>query len=126
MFFIKSLLGLLAIYPSARNVRATVQRSPSNITLSGFITTEQLYTYLAVPFEVPPEVTSMYVLQSYSYKGAGNSLELGIWDTRGPGPIDSATGKQGLRGWSGPVRSNFTLSPGGATPSYVSSLILTI
>lgn len=60
-------------------------RAPIKKTLAGHIDPDQAMTFVYVPFDVPPGVTSIYVLQSYSEKGAGNSLDLGIFDERGAG-----------------------------------------
>ena len=63
-------------------------------------------------------MTSIYVLQNYSYKNAGNALDLGVFDPHGTSAINSLTGFSGSRGWSGGFRSNFTISASDATPGY--------
>ncbi|KIW22606.1 uncharacterized protein PV07_10887 [Cladophialophora immunda] len=93
-------------------------REPTNFTLTGHITPDQIFSFVYVPFNVSAEVTSMYVLQNYSFKGAGNSLDLGVFDPHGVAPINSETGFSGSRGWSGGFRNKFTISASDATPGY--------
>lgn len=101
------------------NVVAQSSHPPTNLTLTGHITPDQIFSFVYAPFEVSPEVTSIFVLQNYSFQGAGNSLDLGVFDPRGVGAIDSESGFTGSRGWSGGFRNNFTISASGATPGYV-------
>lgn len=93
-------------------------RAPIKKTLTGHIDPDQVMTFVYVPFDVPPGVTSIYVLQSYSEKGAGNSLDLGIFDERGYAMMDARNGTNGSRGWFGGFRNNFTITPSWATPGY--------
>ncbi|OAG40039.1 hypothetical protein AYO21_05720 [Fonsecaea monophora] len=96
-------------------------REPTNFTLTGHITPNQIFSFVYVPFNVSADVTSISVLQNYSFKGAGNSLDLGVFDPHGVAPIDSETGFSGSRGWSGGFRNNFTISAIDATPGYLPS-----
>jgi hypothetical protein len=93
------------------------QRSTKQI-LTGHINPEQVFSFVYIPFEVKTGTTSIYVLQSYSDNGNGNSLDLGVFDQRGHHIMDGQNGTSGYRGWSGGFRSNFTISPAGATPGY--------
>lgn len=108
--------SLLAVIPMLGAVSAT--RAPIKKTLTGHIDPSQVFSFVYVPFEVEPETTSIYVLQSYSSKGAGNSLDLGIFDQRGYSLMDAQNGTTGSRGWSGGFRNNFTITPSWATPGY--------
>jgi hypothetical protein len=91
----------------------------TELHLSGSIAEDQIYSFVYVPFEVPQDVISLYVLQNYSFRGAGNALDLGIFDPKGLDAINAKTGFTGSRGWSGGSRSNFTISAADATPGYV-------
>ncbi|KIX92844.1 uncharacterized protein Z520_11508 [Fonsecaea multimorphosa CBS 102226] len=93
-------------------------RAPTNLTLTGHIPPDQLFSFVYVPFNVSAEVTSISVVQNYSFKGAGNALDLGVFDPHGIAPINSETGFSGSRGWSGGSRNNFTISGSDATPGY--------
>ncbi len=66
--------------------------------------------YQYVSFEVPPKTTSLKV--EYSYDKNENTIDIGIFDTRG-------IGKEGFRGWSGGKRSEFMISQSQATPGYL-------
>lgn len=106
-----ALLGSSAVLSAAA-------RPPIKKTLTGHIDPSQVMTFVYAPFDVPPGVTSIYVLQSYSEKGAGNALDLGIFDQRGYRMMDAQNGTSGSRGWSGGFRNNFTITPSWATPGY--------
>lgn len=93
-------------------------RDPITTRLTGHIDPEQVFTFVYVPFEVPPGTTSIYVIQNYTDKGAGNALDLGVFDERGYELAGAVNGTTGWRGWSGGFRSNFTIGSGGATPGY--------
>lgn len=93
--------------------------STTNLTLTGHITPEEVFSFVYVPFEVDQDVTSIFVNQTYSFQGAGNSLDLGVFDSRGIGAINVEGGRTGSRGWSGGFRFNFTISAEDATPGYV-------
>ncbi|KIX08766.1 uncharacterized protein Z518_03423 [Rhinocladiella mackenziei CBS 650.93] len=99
-------------------VAQSTEHQATNLTLTGHIEPSEIFTFVYVPFEVSSDVTSIYVYQNYSFKGAGNSLDLGIYDPRGFSPINSQEGYSGSRGWSGGFRSNFTISASDATPGY--------
>lgn len=120
MHFLPAATALLSLTTCTAYAQSTPPRPPTNLTLSGHITPDQIFSFVYVPFNVSADVTSIYVLQNYSFKGAGNALDLGIFDPRGIGAIDSETGFTGSRGWSGGFRNNFTLSAADATPGYVS------
>lgn len=89
--------------------------APFNLNLKGHISPDQVYSFIYVPFDVPIGATSIHVLQTYTEKGAGNSVDLGVFDPRGY----SIEGQTGFRGWSGGFRNNFTISPDSATPGYI-------
>jgi hypothetical protein len=83
--------------------------------------------YIYLPFTVPPRTARIDV--SYSYndpptgyfgQGAGNTVDIGIFDPRGLGFLQD----NGFRGWSGSGRSQFFLSPSEASPGYISGPIL--
>lgn len=93
-------------------------RAPIKKSLTGHIDPSQVYSFVYVPFDVEPGTTSIYVLQNYSAKGAGNSLDLGIFDQRGYQLAGAMNDTFGSRGWSGGFRNNFTITPAGATPGY--------
>ncbi|KIW92433.1 uncharacterized protein Z519_07417 [Cladophialophora bantiana CBS 173.52] len=108
-----------ALFAWTRHANAqSALREPTNFTLTGHITPDQIFSFVYVPFNVSAEVTSIYVLQNYSFKGAGNSLDLGVFDPHGIAAINSETGYSGSRGWSGGFRNNFTISASDATPGY--------
>ncbi len=93
-------------------------RQPKSLTLTGHITPDQIFSFVYAPFDVSSDVTSIYIIQNYSFEGAGNALDLGIFDPHGIDPINSETGFSGSRGWSGGFRNNFTISSWDATPGY--------
>ena len=111
----------LALLPFT-NCHAFSSLPPSSISttisLSGHIDPSEIFSFVYAPFNVTSDVTSITVYQNYSYKGAGNALDLGIFDPNGISPINSETGFSGSRGWSGGSRSNFTISAADATPGY--------
>lgn len=94
------------------------------LALSGHIDPAQVFSFVYVPFQVPAGVTNITVVQNYSSKGQGNALDLGVFDPRGTGSIDSLTGFTGSRGWSGGFRNNFSISAAGATPGYNAGPVL--
>jgi hypothetical protein len=91
---------------------------PIKKTLTGHIDPSQVMTFVYVPFDVEEGTMSIHVLQNYSQKGAGNALDLGVFDQRGYHIADGQNGTSGFRGWSGSLRNNFTITPGLATPGY--------
>lgn len=90
-----SLLGLAS---------ASSTHQPIRLNLTGHIDPSQVMSFVYAPFQVPAGVTSLYVLQSYSKKGAGNALDLGCFDQRGVQLADAMNGTTGWRGWSGGFR----------------------
>lgn len=90
-----SLLGLAS---------ASSTPQPVRLNLTGHIDPSQVMSFVYAPFHVPEGVTSLYVLQSYSKKGAGNALDLGCFDQRGVQLADAMNGTTGWRGWSGGFR----------------------
>jgi hypothetical protein len=96
----------------------TTSKPPITLHSNGSITPDQIFSFVYAPFNVTSDVTSIYVLQNYSYKNAGNALDLGIFDAHGISAINSETGFSGSRGWSGGFRNNFTISAWDATPGY--------
>jgi hypothetical protein len=116
----KSSLALYALASALTpsTLAQSTSRPPTNLTLTGHITPDQIFSFVYAPFNVTSDVTSIYVLQNYSFKGAGNALDLGVFDPRGLAPINSETGFSGSRGWSGGFRNNFTISAYDATPGY--------
>lgn len=77
---------------------------PMSLNLTGHIDPSQVMTFVYAPFQVPEGVNSIYVLQNYSMKGQGNSLDLGCFDQRGTQLADPVNGTTGWRGWSGGFR----------------------
>lgn len=91
-----SLLGLASAGHSTR--------APIQLNLTGHIDPSEVMSFVYAPFTVPEGVTSLYVLQNYSLKGQGNSLDLGCFDQRGVQLADAMNGTTGWRGWSGGFR----------------------
>ncbi|KAJ9615021.1 hypothetical protein H2200_001095 [Cladophialophora chaetospira] len=89
-------------------VVGSAARSPTNLTLTGHITPDQIFSFVNTP----------------SKALALNSLDLGIFDPHGVGATNSETGFSGSRGWSGGFRNNFTLSGWDATPGYSAGPLL--
>jgi hypothetical protein len=118
-----ALLGCVAVaFAGGQNngdhVDQPHHRQPVKNTLTGHIDASQVMTFVYVPFDVEDGTTSIYVLQNYSAKGNGNSLDLGVFDQRGHYIADGQNGTSGFRGWSGGFRNNFTITPSWATPGY--------
>jgi hypothetical protein len=95
-----------------------------NIRLEGHIAAEQARQapYLHLPFHVPPGTRRIHVAYAYSDPvtapfglGPGNTLDIGIFDSRGHEFLDPA----GFRGWSGGARPEFYIAERDATPGYV-------
>ncbi|KAL2803179.1 polymerase/histidinol phosphatase-like protein [Aspergillus granulosus] len=89
----------------------TSARTTLKKTLTGHIDPSEVFNFVYAPFTVEPGTTSISVLQTYSAKGNGNALDLGLFDQRG-------TNLSASRGWSGGFRNNFTITPSWATPGY--------
>lgn len=99
-----SILSILALTLSVNPAYAG--KAPVKKTLTGHIDPSQVYSFVYVPFEVEPETISIYVLQSYSEKGSGNSLDLGIFDQRGyqlVGALIEDTSRMRLLSMEGPL-----------------------
>ena len=77
--------------------------------------------YKYVPFNVPRGTTRIDVGYEYDRSGNANTLDIGLFDSRGSG---SDTDTRGFRGWSGGQRSEFFVSQVEATPGYLASVIL--
>jgi hypothetical protein len=64
--------------------------------------------WIYIPVRVPAGVNRLSVAYRYDRAGAGNALDIGLFDGTG-----------GFRGWSGGARDRFTISAGDATPGYL-------
>lgn len=94
------------------------------IRLEGHITPEQARQspYVYLPFKVPARVQRIDIAYGYSDPvtapmglGAGNSLDIGLFDSRGHDFIQAP----GFRGWSGTAKKEFFVSASEATPGYI-------
>jgi hypothetical protein len=101
-------LGSIAITAVGTCILGSLCVASANVTktLTGHINPDQVYSFVYVPFDVPEGTTSISVIQGYSNKGAGNALDLGVFDPRGYSDPEGL----GFRGWSGGYRNNFTVS----------------
>lgn len=99
------MMNYVALPLVASLVGMAAARAPIQLTLNGHIDQSQVMSFVYAPFNVPVGVTSIYVLQNYSMKGQGNSLDLGCFDQRGTQLADAMNGTTGFRGWSGGFRS---------------------
>jgi hypothetical protein len=93
-------------------------KCPINMNLTGHINPDQVMTFVYEAIEVPAGVSSISVSYSYSLKGRGNALDIGIFDQRGTDMADLKNGTFGARGWSGGFRDSFTITNSWATPGY--------
>jgi hypothetical protein len=95
-----------------------------SLCLEGYVSPEDIrrspYLYLPVP--VPPGASRLHVSYRYSDPvtaafsvGPGNTIDIGIFDSRGHDFLDSA----GFRGWSGAAKREFFIAAHEATPGYV-------
>src|SRR5690242_8146141 len=91
------------------------------LTLEYLIQPAQTFTYINLPFEVPPHTGRLDV--SYTYEDAissdptltgGNTIDIGIIDPRGAHFMTP-----GFRGWSGSARQQFYIAQDSATPGYM-------
>ena len=91
------------------------------LTLDYVIKPEQTFTYINVPFEVPPHTGRIDV--AYTYDAAigsdptligGNTVDIGIIDPRGAQFMTP-----GFRGWSGSARQQFYIAQDSATAGYM-------
>lgn len=94
---------------------------PQTIRLTGHITPDQRWTYIDVPFDVPPGVARLDVVYRYDamigsdpHLTGGNTIDIGIFDARGSG-----FSSPGYRGWTGSARTSFTITTTDATPGYM-------
>jgi hypothetical protein len=96
----------------------------SSLRLQGHLTPEEVRRspYLYLPVAVPPRTSRLEVSYEYSDpvqapfgQGPGNTVDIGIFDSRGHEFIDGA----GFRGWSGAARRSFFVGEDGATPGYI-------
>ena len=77
--------------------------------------------YAYVPFTLPEAATHLRVRYRYSAAmssdevSGGNVIDIGLFDPSGT----DFPGGAGFRGWSGSARSEFFLTPSGATPGYL-------
>ena len=117
MHYICSCLALLP-FTACHGFSTPSDTHSTTISLSGHIEPSQIFSFVYAPFNITSDVTSITVYQNYSFKGAGNALDLGIFDPHGLSPINSETGFSGSRGWSGGSRNNFTISASDPTPGY--------
>jgi hypothetical protein len=94
------------------------------VRLQGHITADQVRRdpYIYLPFGVPTGTQRIHVEYSYCEPatapfgmGPGNTLDIGVFDSRGHDFLTAP----GFRGWSGSARSEFFISPDGATPGYI-------
>jgi hypothetical protein len=91
------------------------------LTLNGTLTPDQTLTYIHIPFEVPEGIERIDVAYTYDaaiasdpHLSGGNTIDIGIFDTRGVNFLSA-----GFRGWSGSARSEFTVGTKQATPGYM-------
>ena len=96
-------------------------RKPFEITLRGKATTDQLRTYLHLPFDVPEGIGRIDVQFEYSaaisaepHVTGGNTVDLGLFDPRGVSFM-----AEGFRGWSGSERRAVFVAADDATPGYL-------
>lgn len=102
--------------------------SPRNTTeihlnITGHYGPDTFYTFQPVALDVPVGCTSIHVLQKYSDKGMGNSLDIGMWNPRGTAMYDGKNQSHGFSGWSGGAKTNFTISAKNASTGYIPQLI---
>ena len=76
--------------------------------------------YRYVPFTLPAPATRLHVSYRYAATSPDDAneptvIDLGLFDPRG----SEFPGGAGFRGWSGGARSEFTITPGAATPGYL-------
>lgn len=98
---------------------------PIKLVLEGVLTPDQQWKYQHLSFDVPENIGRIEV--SYTYDSAigsdphltgGNTVDIGIFDSRGYGAHS-----QGYRGWTGSARSSFFIARDSATPGYMPGLI---
>ncbi|PGH08466.1 hypothetical protein AJ80_07865 [Polytolypa hystricis UAMH7299] len=105
-------------------ITSSSHQAPIHLNLSGHIPPAKVLDYIYVDFSVPPRTSTIHVVQNYSHRNAGNSLDLGCFDQQGHhlalADDDFSTG---FRGWSGGARDDFTISRRFATPGYLAGEI---
>jgi len=94
--------------------------------LEGVLSPEQRWEYVYLPFEVPENIGRIDVTYTYDavigsdpHLSGGNTIDIGIFDSRGT-DIHSP----GYRGWTGSARSAFFIAKDRATPGYMPGPIL--
>jgi hypothetical protein len=97
-----------------------------SLVLEGTLTPDQHWKYTYLPFEVPENIGRIDI--SYTYDSVigsdpqlsgGNTVDIGIFDSRGIAPHSS-----GYRGWTGSARMEFFIALDSATPGYMPGPIL--
>lgn len=105
-----TLLAFIVTASTLVTTRAVTQAppvsDPTEITLSGTVTTADKGTYQEHPFEVPAGVSRIDVDFTYDNRGSGTELEVGLYDP------------QRFRGTSRFSKEHFHLTEFEATPSY--------
>jgi hypothetical protein len=112
----------------ATQMSQTTPGSRAIYTMEGAITRadKARSPFIYLPFLMPSGATRLTVRYHYSgympadEHGDGNTLDLGLFGPGGPGGI--AFGAADFRGWSGSFRSEVTITPTDATPSYLPGL----
>jgi hypothetical protein len=94
---------------------------PISLVLEGVLSPEQHWKYTYLPFDVPENIGRIDVAYSYDdvigsdpQLSGGNTVDIGIFDTRGYAPHSP-----GYRGWSGSARTEFFIAQDAATPGYM-------
>ncbi|MEO8611485.1 MAG: CehA/McbA family metallohydrolase [Chloroflexota bacterium] len=94
---------------------------PITLVLTGEIRPEQQWKYVYLPFDVPENIGRIDVAYSYDAVihsdpdlAGGNTLDIGIFDSRGYEPHSA-----GYRGWTGSNKSTFFIAQDTATPGYM-------
>lgn len=97
----------------------------TEIVLTCIIQPDQVFTYIHLPFTVPPATARLDVAYHYAeaissdpLQSGGNTIDIGIIDTDG---AQFMTG--GFRGWSGSARQDFFIALDDATPGYLPGVI---
>jgi hypothetical protein len=95
-------------------------RGAAEIILEGSFGSADRMRYVLVPFDIPAGVSQLEVRYEYNDRidsdprlGEGNTLDIGLFDSRGTG-----SGSVGFRGWSGSHKDAFVVGEDWATPPY--------
>lgn len=99
-------LGALPLFAATPDAVTTDAAIP-NVVLRGTIPSQQRYSYLELPFQVPAGIERLTVTFEYSGREDHATLDLGAEDP------------ERFRGWSGGNKSTFTIGISDATPSYL-------